>query len=249
MPLRSLTEDGDGDWRGRQDADMRRKPKPTVSGALKVALDADQLSWRVIVKIAAIPEASLMRFVKGESSLSLDEADRVADFLGLELVKGKARIESEAIGGSVEIDDRLPERPVVSVDFRGYEATDANLEHLRRFTHLKTLDLYRARITDAGLKHLEGLTRLKVLDLSRANITDAGLVHLRNLERLQKLNLDSTRVTDAGLPHLAALPQLQWLNLKATDITESGLRWLKGSRRLRGLMLRTKALPNVLITH
>lgn len=40
-----------------------------------------------IAKRTGIPQTSLMRFLRGETSLRLDKADALADCFGLELVK------------------------------------------------------------------------------------------------------------------------------------------------------------------
>ena len=80
--------------------------------------------------------------------------------------------------------------------------TDADLEHLKGLSQLRSLDLSGTQITDAGLEHLSELTQLHVLILWNTAVTDAGLKHLKRLPALRTLGLRGTRITDAGVEHL-----------------------------------------------
>jgi hypothetical protein len=116
---------------------------------------------------------------------------------------------------------------------RLWDATDADLGHLKGLTELQRLNLEGTKVTDAGLEHLEGLTALQRLDLAYTQVTDAGLKHLQGLTALQYLYLGGTQVTDAGLVHLEGLTALQQLVLFRTKVTDAGVEQLK------------KSLPNV----
>jgi transcriptional regulator with XRE-family HTH domain len=71
---------------------MRKsKTKPTMSDALKTAIEESGVSRYRIAQDTGILETSLSRFVRGETSLRLDKADVLADYLGLELVGRKAK--------------------------------------------------------------------------------------------------------------------------------------------------------------
>ncbi|MFZ1933869.1 MAG: helix-turn-helix transcriptional regulator [Thermoguttaceae bacterium] len=63
------------------------KRKPTMTNALKAAITESGLTRYRIAKDTGIDEAALMRFMRGETSLRLDKADVLAEYLGLELVK------------------------------------------------------------------------------------------------------------------------------------------------------------------
>jgi hypothetical protein len=96
-------------------------------------------------------------------------------------------------GGSVQVDESAPDRPVVSVDFDGLSQTglmtsaplgDDGLAHVQpylaglpRLRRLRIASL--AMISDAGLRHLEGLTQLETLELYGDRITAAGVERLR----------------------------------------------------------------------
>ncbi len=86
------------------------------------------------------------------------------------------------LGGRVELDDKNPAHPVISVDLN-----------------------FRVGVTDATLKQLATLRELQKLELSSTKVTDAGLKELAELKELQTLNLGATQVTDAGLKELADL--------------------------------------------
>jgi transcriptional regulator with XRE-family HTH domain len=58
---------------------------------LRAAIGQSGLTRYRIAKDTGIDEAALMRFVRGETSLRLDRADLLADYLGLKLVKLKAK--------------------------------------------------------------------------------------------------------------------------------------------------------------
>jgi hypothetical protein len=69
----------------------KSKPRPTMTDALKAAIEQSGVSRYRIAKDTGITEPSLCRFMQGIASLRLDKADVLADYLGLELVKRKAR--------------------------------------------------------------------------------------------------------------------------------------------------------------
>ncbi len=58
-----------------------------MTDVLKAAIEESGLTRYRIAKDTGIPDPSLWRFVQGETSLRLDKADVLADYLGLELVK------------------------------------------------------------------------------------------------------------------------------------------------------------------
>lgn len=58
-----------------------------MTDVLKKAVRQSGLSKYRIARDTGILETSLGRFMRGETSLRLDKADLLADYLGLELVK------------------------------------------------------------------------------------------------------------------------------------------------------------------
>ncbi len=63
------------------------KPKTTMTEVLRTAIIDSGLPLLRLAKETGIARASLIRFVRGETSLRLDIADRLADYFGLELIK------------------------------------------------------------------------------------------------------------------------------------------------------------------
>jgi len=64
----------------------KSKPQPTLTDALRAAIERSGLTVYRIGKATQIDSANLGRFVRGELSVRLDKADRLAAYLGLHLV-------------------------------------------------------------------------------------------------------------------------------------------------------------------
>jgi transcriptional regulator with XRE-family HTH domain len=62
-------------------------PKSPLTDVLKTAIKDSGLTRYEIAKRTGVPPTSLMRFLRGDTSLRLDKADAIANCLGLELVK------------------------------------------------------------------------------------------------------------------------------------------------------------------
>jgi hypothetical protein len=147
----------------------------------------------------------------------------------------------EKLGGLVDWDDNalLPPRwlwsvlgddffnNVVGVGLDGTKVSDAGLEKLKRFGHLRWLFLGSTSVGDAGLKHFQGLSRLQWLDLNGTHVSDAGLEKLKPLRELEWLDLNGSTVSDAGLDHLKGFNQLRWLGLIRTQVTVEGVKRLQ----------------------
>jgi hypothetical protein len=137
---------------------------------------------------------------------------------------------------------------------------DDALQHVKKLTQLKILQLDHLGISDAGLENLAGLTQLERLDLVTPNITGDGLKYLTGLTRLGQLRLYAPKVTDAKIKNLAALTSLKELALHTPNVTDDGLEHLKTLKQLKDLdVFKTKiskagveklsqALPNCKIS-
>ena len=64
----------------------KSKPKPTLTDVLRAAIEQSGLTRYRIAKETGIPESHLGRFVRGKMSVRLDKADKLAAYLGLQLV-------------------------------------------------------------------------------------------------------------------------------------------------------------------
>ncbi len=63
----------------------KRKPKQTMTDVLKAAIEKSGLTQYKIALDTGILATSLGRFLRGEMSIRLDKADRLAAYLGLRL--------------------------------------------------------------------------------------------------------------------------------------------------------------------
>src|SRR5215471_7635120 len=78
----------------------------------------------------------------------------------------------EVLGGKVTVDDKQSGKPVVGVNVRATDFTDAGLKELKEFKRLQTLILIQTQVTDAGLKELKELKSLETLDLAYTQVTN-----------------------------------------------------------------------------
>ncbi|HEY1343150.1 MAG TPA: hypothetical protein VGF59_37085 [Bryobacteraceae bacterium] len=141
----------------------------------------------------------------------------------------RAIAEVERLGGKVRKDGQLPGTPVTRVQLTEGRVTDAELQVVKSFPQLRSLDLRRTPVTDKGMVHLERLTKLQELYLDSTRITDAGLGRLEGLKELRKLTLSDTEVSDLGLGFLNGLNDLEELSLTRTKVTEKGVQRLRES--------------------
>lgn len=64
----------------------KTRQKRTLTQALKQAIEASGQSHLQIAKGSGVSQAVLSRFVSGERSITLQTADKVASYLGLDLL-------------------------------------------------------------------------------------------------------------------------------------------------------------------
>ena len=103
------------------------------------------------MKLGNIVTAALLLFTGSSAWAQSDNAEQE---------RAIARIEK--LGGKFELDEKRPGKPLIKVDLRQTKVTDADLEILKGFTQLRSLNLHNLGVTDAGTKHLEGLTALSL---------------------------------------------------------------------------------------
>ena len=69
----------------------KRKKKLTMTDALRQAIADCELSFQALERESGVSRQSLMKFVRGEQSLRLDMADRLASYFGVEIVLRKGK--------------------------------------------------------------------------------------------------------------------------------------------------------------
>jgi hypothetical protein len=143
-------------------------------------LDAGQAGQRRVTLVQGFGRGRWVVFFPG-GVMARQRATVVGVLLGLLVLVAAGRAdeasavrEIEKLGGEIIRDDRVAGKPIVSVDFRYKEVTDAELNGVKGLKTLRTLVLRYSKVTDAGLKGLKGLQNLQTLDLSGATVTDAG---------------------------------------------------------------------------
>jgi hypothetical protein len=83
------------------------------------------------------------------------------------------------LGGKVEIDENLPNKPVVMVDLRNTAITDDQLKNLKEMPQLQVLILDSTGISDAGLEPIKGCSQLQRIFLRKTRVSPAGLKDLK----------------------------------------------------------------------
>jgi hypothetical protein len=83
------------------------------------------------------------------------------------------------LGGKVEIDEHLPNKPVVMVDLRNTAITDDQLKNLKHMPQLQILVLDSTSISDAGLEPIKGCSQLQRIFLRKTRVTAAGVKDLK----------------------------------------------------------------------
>jgi Leucine-rich repeat (LRR) protein len=142
------------------------------------------------------------------------------------------------LGGSVMRAGNQANGPVMLVDLRGKNLTNADLAVLELLPQLQQLYLASTGITDAGLAHVKGLADLVLLDVSaNTGVTDAGLENVVGLVKLQQIMFSNTGVSDQGLMHLKGLPELVQVYAGTKNLTDAGLVHLKSLTKLKALSI------------
>ena len=63
----------------------RRKARPTMTDVLRNAICESELSYKRLEEETGVIRQSLMSFARGDQSLRLDKADKLAEYFELEL--------------------------------------------------------------------------------------------------------------------------------------------------------------------
>ena len=69
----------------------KRKTYRPMTEALREEIADSELSFKALERETGVSRQSLMKFVRGEQSLRLDIADKLAAYFGIETVRRKAK--------------------------------------------------------------------------------------------------------------------------------------------------------------
>jgi hypothetical protein len=85
----------------------------------------------------------------------------------------------QKLGGKVQIDEKLPKKPVVMVDLRNTAITDEQLSNLKELSQLQVLILDSTGVTDAALASIKECSQLSRIYLRNTRVTADGVKELR----------------------------------------------------------------------
>jgi hypothetical protein len=125
----------------------------------------------------------------------------------------------EKLGGTVTVDESLPESARLRVLFRKLDDKAAtNLKGLTRIASLTVEDA--SGLTNRTLAVIGTLTNIRELALFEPGMTNSGMTSLKGLKELRKLYLmDAGKVSDAGVAALKGFDKLEELDLSGSAIT------------------------------
>jgi hypothetical protein len=188
----------------------------------RTPLTSDEISWiRAWIRAGATATATSIPGVKFASEQVELPPQPVGDYRGLvaEIEQMQRGLGAKLVPVSAKASDGLILRTVdVSSSFG-----DEQLRQFEKFApYIVEAELGRTLVTDASLDTLKGFTHLRALHLERTAITGSNLGKLSSLSQLTYLNLSGTKVTAQGIEPLKKMPQLRHLYLFDTPAETDG---------------------------
>jgi Leucine Rich Repeat (LRR) protein len=119
-------------------------------------------------------------------------------------------------------DPRLDLRRIWGVSFEGSRIQDAELQLLRSFPNLRSVDLRKTEITDQGLRNVANIKSIEFLSLQHTEIGDGAVPYLSQLPRLRNLDLRGSRITRNGVDQLREASTLKTILADYRTSGESG---------------------------
>lgn len=183
----------------------------------RTPLTSDEVSWiRAWIKAGATATATSVPGIKlaGGDAEGRAEAppQPVSDYSRLmpEIVRMQHGLGARLVFVSAKPSDGLILRTVNAAPSFG----DAQLAEFQKFApYIVEAELARTAITDASLDTLKTFTHVRALHLEDTSITGANLAKLSSLTQLTYLNLSGTRVSAQSVAPLRNMPQLHHLYL------------------------------------
>lgn len=134
---------------------------------------------------ALLPEIRAMR--QGQGAKLLPVSSKGSDGLVL------STIDVASTFGDAQLAQFQKYAPyIVEAELGRTAVTDASIDVLAGFTHLRAIHLEGTAITGAGLQKLTGLSQLRYLNLSDTKVTNASLAPLRSMKNLRHIYLFDT---------------------------------------------------------
>jgi internalin A len=193
-----------------------------------------------------------MRFVRGDQSLRLDMADRLANYFGLTLSRGSRKgtdvgkspaaflvaVSVIACGSGLlaEDGDRARQQAIAAIEHCGGQVRVGERSLGKKGVEVHFGGKSAGTITDRDLAFLKAIPDLKGLCIwwPGGRVTGDGLSHIRELRQLERLVLYGVNMTDDSLSALEGLTELRELSI-AGGVTDAGLKHLAPLTKLRHL--------------
>jgi hypothetical protein len=182
----------------------------------RTPLTSDEISWiRAWIRAGASATATSVPGVNiavdqaesppqpvGDYSNLVPEIQQMQRGLGAKLVPMSAKASDGLILRTVDISTSFGDAQLVQFEkFAPYiveaelgrtAVTDASIDTLKTFTHLRALHLEGTAITGSNLAKLASLTQLRYLNLSGTKVTAQSVATLRKMSQLRHLYLFNT---------------------------------------------------------
>ena len=176
-------------------------------------LKAEQIAWiRAWIEQGASPSAVSLRGVALATAAADPPPEPVGDYSALmpEILQMQQGQGAKLVAVSAKASDGL----ILNTVDAAATFDDAQLARFQKFApYIVEADLARTAVTDAGLDTLSQFAHLRALHLEGTAITGSGLGKLTKLHQLNYLNLSETKVDAAAVGPLRAMTQLHHLYL------------------------------------
>jgi uncharacterized membrane protein len=174
----------------------------------RTPLTADEISWiRGWIKAGATPASSGTAGTAMADNHAEPPSPPVGDYSQLmpEIVRMQHELGPKLVPVSAKASDGLILRTVDVASTFG----DAQLAQFQKFApYIVEAELARTAITDASLDTLRTFTHLRALHLEGTSITGANIAKLSSLTELNYLNLSGTKVSAQSVAPLRSMPHL-----------------------------------------
>jgi hypothetical protein len=188
----------------------------------RTPLTSEEISWiRAWIRAGATATAASVPGVKiaedrvepppkpvGDYSKLVPEIQQMQHGLGAKLVPLSAKASDGLILRTVDVSSSFG---------------DEQLAQFKKFApYIVEAELGRTAVSDASLDTLKTFTHLRALHMEGTSITGSNLAKLSSLSQLTYVNLSGTKVTSQSVEPLRKMPQLRHLYLFNTPAEPDG---------------------------
>jgi Leucine-rich repeat (LRR) protein len=154
---------------------------------------------------------------------------------GREIVKGFRFYKTGA--GAEELDRVRMFTEISSLDLGDVNLNDDDLWKLASLTNLVDLDIQGTQVTDNGFRVISKFKKLRSLDARHISVSDEALRCLQEHTELEELSIGAPPVSDEGLAHLRACTKMRRLCISGQSVTDKGIEALAGMTNLTSVYI------------